>query len=140
MKSFKNLFLGLIVVLILFGILTVVVYANNAGNDWKQIVLDASRPAIGNPRGTSTVTLSNASTSGVRVRTIVMNSNTTTTTPNNWQARLGSLQQTTLPRGTSVTSTQTIGSTRAGTVRGEAYRLSALNGNWQNRLFTDRSW
>jgi len=105
-----------------------------------RVALNASRPFLtGAPRGTSTVTTRNPSSQAIRVRTIVINSNSTTTVPFEWQ-QSSAAPGWTLNTGQSRTSTQTIGTTRSGIVEGQGQRRASATGAWSVALRPIRIW
>jgi len=132
MKIRKNV-LRVVVAVFVFLSLTMpplMIEAASANDDNITVTVNASRPLVtGNPRGTSTVTTRNARSQAIRVRTIVVNTNNTVTTPLDWQQLTAAVGHT-WATGTSRTSAQTIGSTRNGTVEGQGQRRAYSTGAW----------
>ena len=130
------------------------VFANTtASNAHLTINLNASRPLIGNPRGFTTVTTRTTSSTGIRIRTTVRNSNgTVSSAPVNrngvgadgWSTRL--LASSTFASGIcpNIERVTVTGTTRSGTVRGYVARRSTDSRtgvvSWNHQLSISREW
>ena len=136
-KAFALLVLGLVFALVYF-VSGVKAYANPVQDNNIRVTLNASRPLVGNPRGTSTVVTRNANSFEMQVRTQVRNSNGTISTGNWWRmtARAGQ----TLNAGASLTSGQTVGTTRSGTVQGTGTRRATSTGAWSSHIVAVRAF
>jgi len=155
-KGIKKVAVGVGVGLMLFGgvfnPVEVVAYNASGSNAHINVYLTASRPLIGNPRGSTMVSTNTASSHGLRFRTRVHNTNgTISTAPINrngvgsdgWSTQLlssGTFSIGVCPIIQSVTVT---GATRGGTVTGYgARRSTATNGvnSWNNQLAVSLAW
>lgn len=137
-KKFRKFMVVMLALVLAFSLSTVSVIASNfTQNTQIRLDLNASRPLLsGAPRGTTTTTARDTTSFGIRARTRVLNSNGTTTTPNAWDVLEGTSSggiTIGIGRGQTVTSRQTIGSTRSGTVIGEGYRRT-FAGVWNSSL------
>ena len=107
--------------------------------------VNASRPLIGNPRGTAFVTTRSANNQAVCASVHVLNSNGTRSTHSPWVQNSSSSLQRALAAGVCWRSTeQRTGSTRSGTVVGEGQRrpttTSQRPANWSTSLQAHRGF
>lgn len=132
---------GTLVVTLLGGAVSPMVANASSQNTNIRVTLDASRPLIGNPRGTATVTTRNRNSSTIQARMYITNTNGTNTTTNWTSAQLiGPVSG--INSGTSRTSARVTGATRRGTMRAQGRnRASGVNnGNWSTALNHTIHW
>ena len=141
MKKLKKIAFSASVGVMLFGgALSPLVVNASSTNTNLRVTLDASRPLIGNARGTSTATTRTSNTSGVQARMYITNTNNTSTTTAWTSAQLiGPV--TGINSGVSRTSPQATATTRNGIMRGQGRtRNLGANGNWSAPLSHTINW
>ena len=140
MKKTKTILIATLVVASVFLLTPLSVDAGSRRDSNITLTLNASRPLLtGSPRGTTRVITNNATSQAIRPQTIVYNTNNTRVFPRNgWTVRTAAVG--TLSNNVSSVSSQTIGSTRGGTVRGEAQRRGSSSGAWSTALRYSRAF
>jgi len=142
-KIFSVTLATLGVAIIFFSFSEVVMASQTASRNGITVTLDASRPLVGNPRGSSYVCSNrDHNNNGMRVRTRVDNSNNTTTvaTSNEWRTVTASSTSNLIPLACSHHTATITGTTRSGTVRGRGERCSRNSTTWNGAITASRSW
>ena len=157
MKKLVKVTIGVLSVFLLIAGVThppTQVFADTTSNNAHiNVYLTASRPLIGNPRGHTMVSTRTSSSTGLRFRTTVTNSNgLTTSAPTNrngvgadgWSTQVLSGGNTFASNVCPVIPTVTVtGTTRSGTVTGYASRRSTDHRgvvSWNSNISVSRSW
>jgi len=74
-KISKKLVAAFMIGIMLFAVSSIQVLANTGSSAHVTVTVNASRPVVGNPRGTATTRNRNMGGNGIRARTVIINSN-----------------------------------------------------------------